>query len=98
MLTASGVAAPSRMLAPLVSAAVDNALRYGDGGLTGPVVRGDAGTVRAQVEALRAGAPEGVAPYLALARSTALRALGTGVLDPQTAEDLLDALADRPLP
>jgi hypothetical protein len=39
-----------------------------------------------------------VAPYLALARSTALRALGTGALDPQTAEELLDALADAPLP
>ncbi|MCU1678500.1 MAG: oxidoreductase [Frankiales bacterium] len=98
MLTASGVSNPARMLSPLVNAAVDNALRYGDGGLTGPVVRGDAGTVRAQLAALREGAPEGVAPYIALARSTALRALGTGALDPQTAEDLLDALADRPLP
>ena len=55
------------------------------------------GKLRAQVAALRAHAPEGVAPYLALARSTALRALGTGALDPQTAENLLDALAD-PLP
>ena len=97
MLTASGVSNPARMLGPLVNAAVDNALRYGDGGLTGPVVRGDAGTVRAQLAALRAGAPEGVAPYIALARSTALRALGTGALDPQTAEDLLDALAEPPL-
>jgi predicted short-subunit dehydrogenase-like oxidoreductase (DUF2520 family) len=98
MLTASGVAHPSRMLSPLVTAAVDNALRYGDGALTGPVVRGDAGTVRAQLAALRADAPEGVAPYLAMARSTALRALGTGALDPQAAEELLDALADAPLP
>ena len=98
MLTASGVAHPARMLGPLVGAAVDNALRYGDAALTGPVVRGDAGTVRAQLEALRALAPEGVAPYVALARSTALRALGTGALDPQSAEDLLDALADPPLP
>jgi predicted short-subunit dehydrogenase-like oxidoreductase (DUF2520 family) len=97
MLSASGIANPSRMLGPLVSAAVDNALRYGDDGLTGPVVRGDAGTVRAQLEALRADAPEGVAPFIALARSTALRALGTGALDPRTAEDLLDALADPPL-
>jgi predicted short-subunit dehydrogenase-like oxidoreductase (DUF2520 family) len=97
MLSVAGVANPSRMLGPLVSAAVDNALRYGDDGLTGPVVRGDAGTVRAQLEALRADAPEGVAPYIALARSTALRALGTGALDPRTAEDLLDALADEPL-
>ncbi|MDQ1701460.1 MAG: hypothetical protein QOF57_712, partial [Frankiaceae bacterium] len=98
MLSASGVANPTRKLGPLVGAAVDNALRYGDACLTGPVVRGDAGTVRAQVAALRANAPEGVAPYLALARSTALRALGTGALDPQTAEELLDALADAPLP
>ena len=98
MLTASGVASPARMLGPLVGAAVDNALRYGDAGLTGPVVRGDAGTVRAQLAALRAHAPEGVAPYIAMARSTALRALETGALDPRTAEDLLDALAEQSLP
>ena len=42
------------MLAPLLSASLDNALRFGDGGLTGPVARGDAATVAAHVAALEA--------------------------------------------
>ena len=97
LLAAAGVDAPARMLGPLVSAAMDNALRYGDAGLTGPVVRGDAGTVRAQLAALRLHAPEAVPTYTTLARATALRALATGRLDPSAAENLLDALAEPPL-
>src|SRR5262249_12837693 len=45
LLSAAGVANPSRMLGPLLSAALDNALRLGDAALTGPVARGDAETV-----------------------------------------------------
>ena len=36
---------PTGCSRPLVSAALDNALRAGDAALTGPVARGDAGTV-----------------------------------------------------
>ena len=39
--------------APLLGAALDNALRSGDAALTGPVARGDAGTVAAHVSELR---------------------------------------------
>ncbi len=42
------------MLRPILTAALDNALRAGDGALTGPVSRGDAGTVAEHLEALRA--------------------------------------------
>src|SRR5579863_2826282 len=42
LLTAVGAANPGRMLGPLLSASLDNALRLGDAGLTGPVARGDA--------------------------------------------------------
>jgi predicted short-subunit dehydrogenase-like oxidoreductase (DUF2520 family) len=57
---------------PLVRAAVDNALRLGpDEALTGPVARGEQGTVRAQVEAVSAGAPELAAAFIAFARATA---------------------------
>ena len=35
-----------RLVAPLLSAALDNALRHGDRALTGPVARGDVETVR----------------------------------------------------
>ena len=52
LLRAAGVADPGRMLGPLLSAALDNALRLGDAALTGPVARGDADTVASHIEAL----------------------------------------------
>lgn len=93
VLREAGVAAPDRMLGPLLGAALDNALRSGDAALTGPVARGDAGTVAAHVAELRAHAPGTLASYLALARTTADRALDHGVLRPESAEALLDVLA-----
>ncbi|MFR9726601.1 Rossmann-like and DUF2520 domain-containing protein [Streptomyces sp. MS19] len=94
LLRHAGVAAPDRMLGPLLGAALDNALRSGDAALTGPVARGDAGTVAAHVAELRAHAPGALAGYLAMARVTADRALDHGLLRPELAEALLDVLAD----
>ncbi|MFI6878716.1 Rossmann-like and DUF2520 domain-containing protein [Streptomyces sp. NPDC050400] len=93
LLRDAGVAAPDRMLGPLLGAALDNALRSGDAALTGPVARGDAGTVAAHVSELRKHAPQTVAGYLAMARATADRALAHGLLKPELAEDLLGVLA-----
>lgn len=93
LLRAAGVDHPGRMLAPLLSAALDNALRTGDAALTGPVARGDAGTVAAHVREIGAVSRDGLATYRALARATADRALATGRLRPADAEALLDALA-----
>ena len=45
LLVRAGVRQPARVLGPLLDAALDNALRTGDAALTGPVSRGDAGTV-----------------------------------------------------
>jgi predicted short-subunit dehydrogenase-like oxidoreductase (DUF2520 family) len=62
---------------PLVRAAVENALTLGpEAALTGPVARGDAGTVAAQIEAVRRGAPQLAEPFVALVRATA-RLAGT---------------------
>jgi predicted short-subunit dehydrogenase-like oxidoreductase (DUF2520 family) len=94
LLTRAGVAQPARMLGPLLSAALDNALRFGDAGLTGPVARGDAETVAGHVDALRADAPEALPAYLALARLTATRALASGMLSAPDAQRLLDVLAE----
>ena len=94
LLRTAGVEAPDRMLGPLLGAALDNALRSGDAALTGPVARGDAGTVAAHVAELREHAPRTVAGYLAMARATADRALAHGLLKPELAEDLLGVLAD----
>lgn len=93
LLREAGVDAPDRMLGPLLGAALDNALRSGDGALTGPVARGDAGTVAVHVSELRKHAPQTVPGYLAMARATADRALAHGLLRPELAEDLLGVLA-----
>jgi predicted short-subunit dehydrogenase-like oxidoreductase (DUF2520 family) len=97
LLTKAGVGNPARMLGPLLSAALDNALRLGDAALTGPVARGDADTVAGHVAALRAEAPEALPAYLALARLTATRAMATGMLAAPDARRLLDVLAEAPL-
>ncbi|MEO3785590.1 DUF2520 domain-containing protein [Actinocorallia sp. B10E7] len=94
LLSAAGVAEPGRMLGPLLGAALDNALRLGGQGLTGPVARGDAGTVSDHLDALKAAEPDAVPGYLALARRTADLALDSGLLKPEDAERLLGVLAD----
>jgi predicted short-subunit dehydrogenase-like oxidoreductase (DUF2520 family) len=96
LLGVAGVADPARMLAPLLSAALDNALRLGDAGLTGPVARADADTVAEHLDALREVSPEALRAYVALARLTADRALAAGILDPPAAQRLLDVLAGAP--
>ncbi|KPI09725.1 oxidoreductase/dehydrogenase, Rossmann-like domain-containing protein [Actinobacteria bacterium OK074] len=94
LLRATGVEAPDRMLGPLLGAALDNALRSGDAALTGPVARGDAGTVSAHVAELRRHAPQTVPGYLAMARAVVALALAHGLLKAELAEDLLGVLAD----
>ena len=92
LLRAAGAEDPDKVLGPLLSAALDGALRYGDRGLTGPVSRGDAGTVAKHLAALAESAPESIPAYVALARQTAARALASGRLRPEQAEALLDVL------
>jgi predicted short-subunit dehydrogenase-like oxidoreductase (DUF2520 family) len=92
-LAAAGVERPHRLLGPLVGAALDNALRSGDAALTGPVARGDVGTVAEHLRQLEAVGPDLRPTYLALARATAERALASGRLRPSAAEPLLDILA-----
>jgi predicted short-subunit dehydrogenase-like oxidoreductase (DUF2520 family) len=90
LLRAVGVEQPSRMLGPLLGAALDNSLRHGDAAMTGPVARGDAGTVRAHLGVLDD--PSVRSAYVALSRLAAVRALAAGVLAPERAEALLDVL------
>ena len=97
LLADLGVQHPDRMLGPLMKASLENALSSGEGALTGPVARGDAGTVRAHRAALEAhDAPDTRQAYLGMARATALRALERGLLSPGQGEAILAALADLP--
>lgn len=69
--TAPGV--PQRILAPLLFAALDNALRYGDAALTGPVARGDVDAVAAHLRVLGQDDELIAAGYRALSLRTAQR-------------------------
>jgi predicted short-subunit dehydrogenase-like oxidoreductase (DUF2520 family) len=98
LLAAAGVERPQLMLGPLLGASLDNALRSGDRAMTGPVARGDSGTVATHLETLAQRAPETVDAYVAMARLTAARALAAGLLDVEAAAALLDVLATRKSP
>lgn len=93
LLESAGIDEPARVLEPLLSAALGNTLQLGDAALTGPVARGDAGTVAGHVAMLRRVAPDIYPTYLALARATAQRALLSGRLKASASGLLLELLA-----
>lgn len=68
LLLAAAVDDPAAFLAPLVDASVANVLASGAGAITGPVVRGDVGTVRRHLEELDRSVPELATVYRDLAR------------------------------
>jgi len=95
LLEAAGITNPESLVAPLLGASLDNALRNGDAAITGPVARGDANTVREHLRVLANFDPAVTQAYRAMARLTAIRALASGTLQPQLAEELLIVLADE---
>ncbi|HKS48466.1 MAG TPA: DUF2520 domain-containing protein [Amycolatopsis sp.] len=92
LLRGSGIAHAERMLGPLLSAALDNALRHGDRALTGPVVRGDAGTVRRHLAVLTERAPDVEPCYSTMAERTVARATTAGLLDAGAAAEITELL------
>ncbi|WP_205472046.1 Rossmann-like and DUF2520 domain-containing protein [Nocardioides sp. SYSU D00038] len=82
ILSAAGADDPAGTLRPLLTAALDNALEQGDAALTGPIVRGDVGTVAAHLDDVRANAPQTLASYVQMARATLDRAVTDGRLLP----------------
>jgi predicted short-subunit dehydrogenase-like oxidoreductase (DUF2520 family) len=100
MLAAAGADDPAGTLRPLLTAALDNALERGDAALTGPIVRGDLGTVRAHLADLADNAPHTIPSYVALARATLARAVTDGRVVPLRAlrigQVLDEALAELP--
>jgi predicted short-subunit dehydrogenase-like oxidoreductase (DUF2520 family) len=94
LLRATGAEDPAATLRPLLTAALDNALTYGDAGLTGPIVRGDIRTVRAHLVQLRRLSPETLESYVAMGRATANHAVADGRLDPSRAAEMIAMLND----
>ncbi|MEV4556733.1 DUF2520 domain-containing protein [Kitasatospora sp. NPDC049285] len=95
LLRTAGVGEPGQMLGPLLGAALDNALRSGDLALTGPVARGDVGTVRKHLAQLATVTPDIGQAYRAMAKATAQRAVASGTLKPEPAAALLDVLNEE---
>jgi predicted short-subunit dehydrogenase-like oxidoreductase (DUF2520 family) len=80
----AGMTDPSRAMAPLQRATLDNIEALGSGAaLTGPAVRGDAGTVERHLEALAGRMPDAVAAYVSMARVALELATRSGRLTPE---------------
>ncbi|MGP9745084.1 Rossmann-like and DUF2520 domain-containing protein [Brachybacterium sp. AOP29-B2-41] len=99
-LSRLGIEDPGAYLRPLLEAALDESLRHGDKALTGPVMRGDAGTVTAHLGALRdldaTGAPGDPGDTSATYRALALAALRRARLPEGTRALIRDLLEDHP--
>ena len=94
LLEISGVPDPAEAMVPLQRASLDHVERLGPArALTGPAVRGDAGTIRRNLDALQRHAPELVAPYVAMARATLELAERSGRLQPGSRAAVEGALA-----
>lgn len=86
LLLAATVEDPAAFLGPLVEASVANVLVDGASAITGPVVRGDLGTVRRHLDELDRSAPELADAYRDLLRATLAQVQPS--LDRQTASAL----------
>ncbi|WP_432563170.1 Rossmann-like and DUF2520 domain-containing protein [Kineococcus sp. SYSU DK003] len=75
-----------RVLRPLLQAALDNSLADGDEALTGPVARGDAGTVATHLRVLRHQDAATAATYAQLAGVAVDRARASGRLTERAAD------------
>ena len=93
LLLGAGVDDPAAFLRPLVLRSADNASGRGVEALTGPVRRGDAGTVDRHLAELDAVLPEVVDAYVALARLMLRQARRAG-LD-EDACSAVEAVLDR---
>ena len=93
LLGKAGIENPNAIVAPLLGAALDNALRNGDGALTGPISRGDISTVKAHIAELAKVSPATLTAYKSMGRLTAERALESGLLSIDQAQALLQVLS-----
>lgn len=72
LFAAAGIRDTRTALGPLAVATLSNVVREGpSNALTGPVVRGDVGTIERNLDALKQAAPETIPAYVALARAAA---------------------------
>ncbi|MCL4370363.1 MAG: DUF2520 domain-containing protein [Chloroflexi bacterium] len=84
-------------LMPLLRGTVSNIEKVGlPNCLTGPIARGDVGTIEKHIDALAARAPETLRAYQEMGRQTIPIALAKGKLSPEAAAVLIDLLGHSP--
>lgn len=94
LLEVAGVPDPIGALTPLQQATVANIARSGPAGaLTGPAVRGDAGTIERNLQALAVSSPWAVDAYVELARVALDLAMLGGRLSPDHRAEVDEVLA-----
>lgn len=69
-LRTAGADEPEALLAPLVRAALENSLEHGFDALSGPLLRGDADTIRTHLAAIARDRPDLLPAYRAMALAT----------------------------
>lgn len=93
MLESAGIDQAPGLLGNLMTASLENALTNGDQALTGPVSRGDTGTVAKHLETLqKLDDPDLYETYRAMALATARRAHEAGFINETKLEELLQIL------
>ena len=94
LLDAAGVPDAAAALAPLERASLEHVEALGAArALTGPAIRGDAGTIRRHLEALKEDAPGSIAAYVGMARAALDVAERAGRLPPGARAAVEDVLA-----
>jgi predicted short-subunit dehydrogenase-like oxidoreductase (DUF2520 family) len=94
LLSAAGVPDPVRAIVPLQRGTIDNVERLGPAhALTGPAVRGDAGTVELNLQALRQKAPDVVDAYVVMCRAALALAVRSGRLTEDRRDTVEEVLA-----
>jgi predicted short-subunit dehydrogenase-like oxidoreductase (DUF2520 family) len=95
LFSAAGVPDPRAAMAPLQRASLANVEALGAArALTGPAVRGDAGTIRRNLDALSRQEPDLIPVYVALARSAVHLAERSGRVAPAGIAAVEDVLAE----
>ncbi|HEY4535606.1 MAG TPA: DUF2520 domain-containing protein [Enteractinococcus sp.] len=93
MLEAGGIDQGSKLLGNLMTASLENALTNGDQALTGPVSRGDSGTVAKHLETLKTlDDAELLETYRVMALATARRAHTAGFISEAKLQELVTLL------
>jgi predicted short-subunit dehydrogenase-like oxidoreductase (DUF2520 family) len=94
LFAVAGIPDPASAMHPLQRATIANVGRLGPGAaLTGPAVRGDAGTVAKNLQALEVHAPDTIAAYVVLCRAALDLAVDAGRLDPERRASVDEVLA-----